>query len=122
MLVCEGALLRCPFGNVSTPLNLTRQNNISGTLPYANVNDHIPIHNIVPFGMCSSMMNPTVAAAMAATSGILTPMPCMPVTNSAWTNPSEKVEIDNAKAITVNSRLYCIWGGLIEVSFPGYIK
>ena len=37
--------------------------------PAANINDHIPIVNILPFGMCMTPSNPAVAAATAAALG-----------------------------------------------------
>ncbi len=42
-----------------------------------------PFVSIMPFAMCTSPANPTVAAATAAAMGVLTPMPCIPVTNSS---------------------------------------
>jgi hypothetical protein len=55
--------------------------------PAANIMDHVPMLNILPFGVCSSPANPTVVAATAAALGVLTPMPCIPApwAPGAWT-------------------------------------
>lgn len=119
MLVCMGAMLKCSFGDMQTPFNIIPQNKVSAILPYANINDHIPLVNIIPFGNCKNIANPVVAAASAKPPFVLTPMPCLPVTVSQWTKPAKKANIGNAPAITKNSKLMCMWGGQIEVSFAG---
>ena len=54
-------------------------------VPDANIMDHIPMSaDIMPFGMCISPSNPTVASATAAAMGVLTPMPCIPNTPAPW--------------------------------------
>lgn len=120
-LVCGGARLKCSFGNAPVPMNVLPQNKVMGMLPYANMNDHIPMVNILPFGMCSNPANPVVAAATAAAFGALTPMPCIPATPSPWVKPAQKVNIGSAPAITKDSTLMCMWGGKIEVNFPGQV-
>jgi hypothetical protein len=103
-------------------MNVLPQNKVMGMLPYANMNDHIPMLNIMPFGMCSSIANPVVAAATAAAFGALTPMPCIPATPAPWTSAAQKVNIGTAPAITKDSTLMCMWGGQIQVDFPGQIN
>lgn len=76
-----GATLQCSFGRapgslVVLPLNRT----YTDQQPDANIMDHVPMVNIMPFGMCASLANPTVAAATSAAMGVLTPMPCIPNT------------------------------------------
>jgi hypothetical protein len=81
MHVCNGATLMCSFGvapSVLTVLPLNRT--LTSNMPAANIMDHIPMVNIMPFGMCITPSNPAVAAATAAAMGVLTPMPCVPVT------------------------------------------
>ena len=52
--------------------------------PFSNIMDNVTMLNILPFGMCTSPSNPTVAAATAAALGVLTPMPCVPVIPAPW--------------------------------------
>jgi hypothetical protein len=81
--------------------------------------DHIPMTNIMPFGMCQSPSNPAVAAATAAAMGALTPMPCIPNTPAPWTPGAATVLIKSMPALNDSSQLMCIWGGTITVSNPG---
>ena len=121
-MVCMGALLKCSFGNAPTPLTVLPQNKVTGILPYANMNDHIPLANILPFGMCSNPANPVVIAATAAALGVLTPMPCIPATPAPWTKTNAKVQIGGAAAVTSDSSLMCMWGGEIKVNFAGQVQ
>jgi hypothetical protein len=85
----------------------------------ANIMDNIPCMNIMPFAMCSSPANPTVAAATAAALGVLTPMPCVPVTAAPWTPGSPTVLIGGMPALNDSSKLMCSFGGVISVNVPG---
>ena len=82
--VCGGAVLSCSFGMAPSVLNVLPANKVVSAMPIATIMDNKPIVNILPFGMCSSMANPTVAAATAAALGVLTPMPCLPVISAPW--------------------------------------
>jgi len=46
----------------------------AGGQPAANIQDHVPIVNIVPFGPCSSPTFPPTAAATTTAGGVLTPV------------------------------------------------
>ena len=77
MHVCMGAMLQCSFGAAPSSLMVLPVNGIvTSNMPAANIMDHKPLVNILPFGTCSSMANPVVAAATAAKFGVMTPMPC----------------------------------------------
>jgi len=89
----------------------------SSVPPAANIMDNKPLVNILPFGMCQSLANPTVAAATAAALGVLTPMPCVPVTTAPWVPGSPTVLIGNMPALNNSSKLMCMWGGIIEVTY-----
>jgi hypothetical protein len=94
-------------------------NRVMTSMPIANIMDNKPMLNILPFGMCQSPANPTVAAATAAAMGVLTPMPCIPVTAAPWVPGSPTVLIANMPALNNSSKLMCNWGGVIEVTMPG---
>ena len=118
--VCNGAMLKCSFGLapstfVVLPLNKVMTSNV----PAANIMDHKPMMNIMPFGLCTSQANPSVAAATAAALGTPTPMPCMPVTTAPWVPGAITVMIANQPALNNTSKLMCNWGGVIEVVVPG---
>lgn len=117
--VCMGATLQCSFGVApSTLVVLPTGRTITGT-PDATIMDHAPLMNILPFGMCSSMANPTVAAATAAALGVLTPMPCVPATAAPWIVGAPTTMIGNVPALNNTSKLMCNWGGLIQIVNPG---
>lgn len=118
-LVCGGAMLQCSFGNAPSTLMVLPANRTMGSMPYANIMDNKPMVNILPFGMCSSMANPTVAAATAAKYGTLTPMPCVPVTAAPWAPGSPTVLIGNMPALNNTSKCMCNWGGIIQINNPG---
>ena len=74
--VTTGAILQCSFGAVPSTLSLLPVNRVmAGGVPAATIMDHLPIANIPPFGMCSSIANPTVASATTAALGVLTRCP-----------------------------------------------
>jgi hypothetical protein len=88
-------------------------------VPDANIMDHIPMVNIMPFGMCMSPSNPVVAAATAAALGVLTPMPCIPATPAPWVPGAVTDLLGNFPALDNVSQLMCIWGGVITFTSPG---
>jgi hypothetical protein len=119
-MVCMGAMLQCSFGAAPSSLVVTPENLAqASSLPAATIMDNIPMKNIMPFGMCSSLANPTVASATAAASGVLTPMPCVPVTTAPWVPGSPTVLIANKPALSSTSKLLCTWGGAIQINAPG---
>jgi hypothetical protein len=119
--VCMGATLQCSFGVAPSALMVLPQNRVlTGPVPpAANIIDNKPLVNILPFGMCSSLANPTVASATAAALGVLTPMPCIPVTPAPWAPGSPTVLIGNMPALNHTSKSLCMWAGVIQVVQPG---
>jgi hypothetical protein len=115
MQVCMGAMMQCSFGVAPSSLVVLPENKtFTNEVPDANIMDHVPMENIMPFGMCSSPANPEVAAATAAALGVLTPMPCIPNTPAPWVPGAPTVLLGNFPTLDDTSTLMCIWGGVIE--------
>lgn len=119
LAVCGGAMCTCSFGMAPSSLMVTPENRVVATMPLATIMDNVPLKNIMPFGMCSSIANPQVAAATAAALGVLTPMPCIPMTTSPWVPGSPTVMIAGKPALNQSSKLICSWGGVIQIGHPG---
>lgn len=117
--VCMGAMLKCSFGAAPSPLTVIPQDRAMTGLPAATIMDNKPFVNIVPFGLCRSVANPAVAAAIAASLGAVTTAPCIPVTPAPWVPGAPTVLISNKPALTQTSKCMCSWGGVIEISQPG---
>ena len=118
-----GAMLQCSFGVAPSslmvlPINLV----MADGPPAANNMDHIPMVNIMPFGMCISPSNPMVAAATAAALGVLTPMPCIPATSTPWMPGAVTVMLGNQPALDNVSQCLCMWGGAITIVNPGTLQ
>ncbi|MGD0667454.1 MAG: DUF4280 domain-containing protein [Bryobacteraceae bacterium] len=120
MQVCMGAMMMCTFGMAPSSLVVLPTNKVfTNMMPDANIMDHIPMTNIMPFGMCMSPANPEVAAATAAAMGVLTPMPCIPNTPAPWVPGAVTDLLGNFPALDNVSTLNCIWGGVITFTSPG---
>lgn len=120
VLVCAGAQLMCSFGAAPSVLSVLPQNKaFAGGPPAANILDSKPMVNIPPFGMCSSLANPTVASATAAALGVLTPMPCVPAIPAPWAPGSATVLLAGAPALNNTCKAMCMWGGVIQITSPG---
>lgn len=118
--VCNGAQMMCSFGTTPSALIVLPIHRVfTDNQPDANIMDHVPIVNIAPFGMCVTPTNPAVAAATSAALGVLTPVPCVPVTPSPWVPGAVTDLLDNAPALDNISTLMCTWGGVITFVTPG---
>ncbi len=117
------AMLQCSFGLAPSTLNVIP---ISRVLiegkPAGTITDILPGANIPPFGMCTSLANPTVAAATAAALGVLTPMPCVPTVVAPWSPPAAQTLIGGKPALTMGAMCTCAFGGVIQILNPGAVK
>lgn len=118
--VVNTAQLMCTFGAAPSVFVVLPANRVmAGGMPAANIMDYIPMTNIMPFGVCMSIANPTVAAATSAALGVLTPMPCIPATAAPWAPGAATVLIGNMPALDNPSMCNCMWAGVITITNPG---
>lgn len=120
--VCAGATMMCSFGMAPATLMVLPVHQAMATLPAANISDCTPILSVLPFGACSSLSTPTVAAATTAALGVLTPMPCIPVPAGTWIPGSTKAILKGMPALDSAAKLMCSWGGVIQILNPGQTK
>ncbi|MFN6486094.1 MULTISPECIES: DUF4280 domain-containing protein [unclassified Nostoc] len=123
--VVMGASLQCvPFGTAPSSLLVIPKGPpvmVNGMLT-ATIMDFAPFVNILPFGMCTSLTNPMVAAATTAALGVLTPMPCIPAILGPWKPGALKVKINNFPALPNTSICNCAWGGVVKINYAGQVK
>ena len=121
--VSMGAMMTCTMGAAPSSLVVLPKNKVlcEGP-PAANIMDHIPMVNILPFGVCMSPANPTVAAATAAALGVLTPMPCIPATAAPWIAGAPTVLLANMPTLDNVSKCLCNWGGVIQFTTSATVK
>lgn len=117
-LVAQTAMMQCSFGAAPATLSVLIPGVTANKLTAANINDCMPMANIPPFGVCSSLANPTTASATAAASGVLTPTPCIPVT-TPWVPGSPTVMLRKAPALNNSSKCNCAYLGVISINFAG---
>jgi len=114
-LVNSGSMLKCTQGNAPATLVVVVATTTAQGPPAANIMDYVPMTNIPTFGMCMSVANPTVAAATAAAMGVLTPMPCVPVT-TPWAPGMPMILVRNSPALDAASKCLCAYGGEITIT------
>ena len=114
-LVNMGSLLKCSQGIAPTPLVVLVPTVMGQGPQAANIMDCVPMANIPTFGMCMSPANPMVSAATAAALGVLTPMPCIPVT-TPWMPGSPTVLVRNFPALDASSKCMCAYAGEITIT------
>lgn len=118
--VVQGAKLKCSFGDKESEFKLpSTHETFINKKPQGNIMDFIPNKNIMSFGDCCSLANPTVAAATAANNGVLKKMPCIPVTVTPWINGKEDVKLENSPPLLDSSTLSCMWCGVISITDDG---
>lgn len=117
--VVSSAALMCSMGTTPSTLNATTNLTVlMGGYPACVTADAAPMANIMPFGMCSSLANPAVAAATAAAMGVLTPQPCIPAVTGSWIPAQTTVLVGGQPCLALGSTCVCSYGGKIDITSP----
>lgn len=120
--VTSKATLKCSFGDKTSKLTVYPDRTVElTTKPTANISDHISMYNIAPFGKCHTTCYPPTGSATAANHGRLTPMPCVPGTDTDWKNGKDDYIIKGNPALLKSSYCRCKWGGVITITNDGQI-
>lgn len=120
--VTSKATLKCSFGDKTSKLTVYPDRTVElTTKPTANISDHISMYNIAPFGKCHTTCYPPTGSATAANHGHLTPMPCVPGTDTNWINGKDDYIIKGNPALLKSSYCRCKWGGVITIADDGQI-
>jgi hypothetical protein len=118
--VVQGATLKCSFGDQPSKLQIPTEHGIDiNGKPQANIEDHQPQTNILPFGQCGSLDNPAVKSATRANHGRLKKQPCVPKINMPWIDGKPDKLVDQQPALTTKSTNMCMWCGRITVEDDG---
>ena len=118
--VTSKATLKCSFGDKTSKLTVYPDRTVElTTKPTANISDHISMYNIAPFGKCHTTCYPPTGSATAANHGHLTPMPCVPGTDTNWINGKDDYIIKGNPALLKSSYCRCKWGGVITITDDG---
>ena len=122
-LVTATGTSMCTMGTAPAPIKVTSQSKVlAGGKPCGTIADAQPTANVGPFGMCTSMANPQVAAATAAAMGVLTPQPCIPAPAGTWIPTAPKVLVAGKPCMTNDCKLMCAYAGQISITNPGQVK
>ena len=105
------AMCTCSFGMIPSPLMVSSNQTVTMCKMMAAT---IMDNKFPTFGMCTSLANPTVAAATAAALGVLTPMPCVPLTVAPWVPGCPTVMVNKKPLLNNTSKLICGYGGVIQ--------
>jgi hypothetical protein len=103
MQVVNGATLICTSGATPSKLVvLPRHRTLCENQFAANIMDHIPMVNILPFGSCVKLAGP-----------------CVPATATPWIPGAVTVLLDGQPALDNISTCICTAGGTVQVLEPG---
>lgn len=117
-----GAFATCTFGVAPAAITAIPVMVTVEKKPVVRATDIAPMANVGSFGMCTTQVNPAVAAATAAALGVPTPAPCVPNVAGPWTATSPTVTVGGVPVVTSSSMCMCAWTGVIRLGFAGSVQ
>ena len=122
-ILVSGGSLMCTMGTMPSTFTAMANPQVKiGGVPAATMMDNAPLTSIKPFGMCTSLANPAVAAATAAALGVLTPQPCLPVIPGPWMASGQKIRSGGKAFVCQGDCLMCAYAGSISIANSGQTK
>ena len=119
--VVSGATVQCTMGTTPGQLKASPSTVRLGGAHAVRISDVAPMMNVGSCGMCTSLLNPTVASATAAALGVLTPMPCVPSPMGPWICSGTPL-VAGRPALSSDGTLTCAYGGSLRIVTPGQGK
>lgn len=114
-----GAIVHCSYGTQLGRLKLPLCHGVyTKDKALMNVNDYEPFQNVMPFGYCTSSLNPAVANGRIDILGVRK-APCVPVLTKEWLNGKEDKIVDGYAALTKESTNMCLYCGMIKILDDG---
>jgi CDGSH-type Zn-finger protein len=117
--VVAGAILSCSCG---TQLNRLKTPYCHGVhlkeKAQLNVEDRMPMIHIMPFGNCTSRLNPSVLTGQFDIEGVQK-APCIPVITTPWIDGKTDVLVEGQPALLSTCVNQCIHGGRIVIEDDG---
>ena len=102
LLATTGAICMCSFGSCPSVFNATPSSILCCGKPVGSVMDNVPMTNIMPFGTCTAMLG----------------MPCIPATPTPWLLIKPAILASSKPILTIDSKLMCSLGGVIQFIVP----
>jgi hypothetical protein len=103
MQLVNGAQLICSFASAPSILTvLPIHRTLCENQFAANIMDHVPMINIMPFDVCAKLAGP-----------------CVPANATPWTPGAATILLDGQPALDNISICLCALGGVITVLDPG---
>ena len=122
-LTVVSGMCMCSMGTAPAPIKVTNNAKVmAGGKPVGTIADCQGMANVGPFGMCTSLANPQVAAATAAALGVLTPQPCIPAIAGTWIPTKPKILIGGKPCLASDCKAMCAYAGSLSITSPGQIK
>jgi len=106
-VVC-GAKLSCTLGTAKSNLKMPISHGVFlKDIPQCNINDRVPLMNILSFGSCNRSVPPP---------------PCIPATPLPWMNKKDiLLFINGSEALIKDAICSCSFGGIISIDDSGQI-